>query len=73
MKQSKGFKTLPFVRRVRDAQAELLDSMSQAEVIAFFRRAGKQARRTVGGKSRDRRRARLTDPGGRRTGSARKA
>jgi len=33
------------VRRIRDEQARLLEGKSEAEIIAFFRKAGEAARR----------------------------
>ena len=36
-------RTLEMVRRIRDEQAALLVNMSEAEIITFFRQAGKAA------------------------------
>jgi len=38
-------KAVDMVRRIRDEQARLLTGKSNAEIIAFFRKAGDAARR----------------------------
>lgn len=38
-------KAVEMVRRIRDEQAKLLAGKSDAEIIAFFRKAGEAARR----------------------------
>jgi len=38
-------KAVEMVRRIRDEQAKLLAGKSDAEIIAFFRKAGQAARR----------------------------
>ena len=37
-------KAVEMVRRIRDEQAQLLAGKSEAEIIAFFRKAGEAAR-----------------------------
>jgi hypothetical protein len=38
-------KAVEMVRRIRDEQAQLLAGKSDAEIIAFYRKAGETARR----------------------------
>jgi hypothetical protein len=40
-------KAVEMVRRIRDEQAKLLAGKSDAEIIAFFRKAGQAARQTA--------------------------
>lgn len=45
MAEKSRIKAVEMVRRIRDEQARLLEGKSQAEIIAFFRKAGEAARR----------------------------
>jgi hypothetical protein len=44
-------KAVEMVRRIRDEQAQMLAGKSEAEIIAFFRKAGEAARQEA--KQRD--------------------
>ncbi len=43
MGEKTKIKTVEMVRRIRDGQAEMLAGKSNAEIIAFFRKAGEAA------------------------------
>jgi hypothetical protein len=45
MAEKAQIKAVEMVRRIRDEQARLLEGKSEAEIIAFFRKAGQAARR----------------------------
>ena len=45
MVEKTQIKAVEMVRRIRDEQARLLEGKSPAEIVAFFRRAGEDARR----------------------------
>ena len=45
MAERTQIKAVEMVRRIRDEQARLLEGKSDAEIIAFFRKAGEAARR----------------------------
>jgi len=47
MTETKELRAVEFVRRIRDQQAEQLAGRSDADVIAFFRRAGEAARKAA--------------------------
>ncbi len=47
MSETKAIRAVELVRRIRDEQAQQLASKSEAEVIAFFRRAGEAARKAA--------------------------
>jgi hypothetical protein len=47
MDSSTTIQAIEMVRRIRDRQAEELAGKSDAEVIAFFRRAGEEARKAA--------------------------
>jgi len=48
------------VRRIRDEQAQLLAGQSDAEIIAFYRKAGETARREAEKRRSTKRRSRQT-------------
>lgn len=54
-------KAVEMVRRVRDEQAELLAGKSNAEIIAFFRKAGQASRRKAQKTPTSQRRSRKND------------
>ena len=45
MAERTQIKAVEMVRRIRDEHARLLEGKSDAEIIAFFRKAGEAARR----------------------------
>jgi hypothetical protein len=45
MAEKAQIKAVEMVRRIRGEQARLLEGKSEAEIIAFFRKAGQAARR----------------------------
>jgi hypothetical protein len=47
MTETNEIKAVELIRRIRDHQAEQLAGKSDAEVIAFFRRAGEAARKAA--------------------------
>ncbi len=47
MDKSTSIRAVEMVRRIRDRQADELAGKSDAEVIAFFRRAGDEARKAA--------------------------
>jgi hypothetical protein len=44
MSETKVIRAVELVRQIRDQQAQQLADKSEAEIIAFFRRAGEAAR-----------------------------
>ena len=50
MKEKIQIKAVDMVRRIRDEQAKMLTGKSKPEIIAFFKKAGEDARQ--GAKSR---------------------
>jgi hypothetical protein len=47
MKEKMQIKAVEMVRRIRDEQARMLSGKSKSEVIAFFRKAGEDARQAA--------------------------
>ncbi len=45
MAEKTRIRAVEMVRRIRDEQARLLEGKSDAEIIAFFKKAGEAARR----------------------------
>jgi len=45
MAEKTQIKAVEMIRQIRDEQARLLEGKSDAEIIAFFRKAGDAARR----------------------------
>jgi hypothetical protein len=59
-KEKTQIKAVEMVRRIRDEQAKLLAGKSNAEIIAFFRKAGQAARRKAKKGQMSRRRSRAS-------------
>jgi len=55
-------KAVEMVRRIRDEQAKLLAGKSDAEIIAFLRKAGKAARRKAKKRRSSQRRRHIQQP-----------
>jgi hypothetical protein len=47
MDETTAIRTVEMVRRIRDEHAQQLAGKSNEEIIAFFRRAGDEARKAV--------------------------
>lgn len=47
MKEKEQIKAVDMVRLIRDEQARLLSGKSRSEIIAFFKKAGEDARRAA--------------------------
>ncbi len=65
MAEKTQIKAGEMVRHIRDEQAKLLAGKSDAEIIAFFRKAGEAARRTAKRAQMSRRRS--NEAGSRKT------
>jgi len=47
MKEKIQIKAVDMVRRIRDAQARMLEGKSKSEIMAFFKSAGEDVRKKV--------------------------